>query len=141
MSLLNVFDIAGSGMSAQTVRLNTTASNLSNAETPASSADTAYRARYPIFKAVQQQANSAFNHGQSKVSVQVSGIYEDTQEPRKIYQPGNQLADKDGYVYMPNVSAVEQMADMISASRTYQMNVQVMTTAKTMLQRTLQLGQ
>ena len=137
--MFNIFDIAGSGMSAQTLRLNTTASNMSNAETPASTAETAYRARYPIFKAIAEQHGLKADQG--NVAVEVTGIYESTAAARKLFQPGHAMADKEGFVYLPNVNVVEEMANMISASRSYQMNVQVMNTAKSLMQKTLQLGE
>ncbi len=137
--MFNIFDIAGSGMSAQTLRLNTTASNMSNAETPSSTAEGTYKARYPIFKAVAEQ--HGFNPDRGQVSVEVTGIHESTTPARKMYQPGHAMADKNGYVYMPNVNTVEEMANMISASRSYQMNVQVMNTAKSLMQKALQIGE
>lgn len=139
MSLQKIFDIAGSGMSAQQVRMTTTASNLSNAEVAAGSADQAYKARYPVFSAIQQAVNAA--HNDASTGVKVDGIYQSETEARKQYQPGHPLADKDGFVYYPNVNAAEEMANLISASRSYQMNAQVLNTTKTLLLRTLQLGQ
>lgn len=138
MSLLKIFDLAGSGMSAQSVRMNTTASNLSNAETPAGSAEAAYKARYPVFSAVQDEMNSAFAEG--NVGVKVDGIMESDTPVRKQYQPGHALADKDGYIYLSNVNVVDEMANMISSSRSYQMNAQVLNTAKQLMIKTLQLG-
>lgn len=139
MSLLNVFDIAGTGMSAQTLRLGTTASNLGNADVPAGKAEEVYKARYPIFEAIQKESNMEFD--KAFVGVKVSDIIENDETPRKRYQPSHALADQDGYIYMPSVNVVEEMANMISASRSYQMNVQMVNTAKQMMQRTLQLGQ
>lgn len=138
MGMFSVFDIAGSGMSAQTVRLNTTASNLSNADTPAASAEAAYKAKQPIFSAVQGQVNAAFSE---KSGVQVDDVITSQDPARRQYQPGHALADKDGYIYLSNVNVMEEMANMISASRSYQMNVNVMNTAKQLMLRTLQLGQ
>ena len=138
MSLYNIFDVAGSGMSAQSVRLNVTASNLANANNISSSADETYRGRHPIFAAELQKA--AINQEES-VPVQVLGIVED-QDPLQLeYNPNHPMADKDGYIYKPNVNVMEEMANMISASRSYQTNVQVADAAKQMLTKTLQLGQ
>ncbi|MAG67601.1 MULTISPECIES: flagellar basal body rod protein FlgC [Pseudomonas] len=146
MSLDKVFDIAGSGMSAQSLRLNTVASNIANAETVSSSVDETYRARNPVFATIfnSQQATggSLFSPDQQAGDgVSVLGIVESdaTLEPR--YEPDHPMANEDGYVYYPNVNVVEEMANMMSASRSYQTNVEVMNTAKTMLQRVLTLGQ
>jgi len=149
MSLSSVFNIAGTGMSAQTTRLNTTASNIANAETVSSSIDQTYRARHPVFATVLADqaggtsgSNSLFddqaNGGQG---VQVSGIVEDQSNLEPRYEPNNPAANKDGYVYYPNVNVVEEMADMISASRSFQTNADIMNTAKTMMQKVLTLGQ
>ncbi len=139
MSLYNVFDIAGTGMSAQNVRLNTTASNLSNANTVSSSQDETYRARHPVFAATLNQAVGA-QKGES-VGVKVLGIVESDKPLKMEFNPTHPMADKDGYIYKPNVNVVEEMANMISASRSYQTNVQIADAAKSMLSKTLQLGQ
>lgn len=136
MDLNNVMDIAGTAMSAQSVRLNTTASNLANADSISSSIDQTYKARHPVFAAIQQALQREGVGG-----VQVKGIVESSAPIRPRYQPDHPLADADGYIYQPNVNLVEEMANMISASRSYQTNVQVANTAKQMLARTLQLGQ
>ena len=146
MSLSNVFNIAGSAMSAQNTRLNTTASNIANAETVSSSMDQTYRARHPVFATVfqgqQGTGGSLFeDQGQAGQGVQVSGIIEDSSNLEARYEPNQPSADKDGYVYYPNVNVVEEMADMISASRSFQTNVEIMNTAKTMMQKVLTLGQ
>lgn len=138
MSLFNVFDISGTGMSAQNVRLNTTASNLANANTVSSSQDQTYRARHAVFAA---QLNQALGQQKSEaVGVKVMGVVESDKPLQVEYNPGHPMADKDGYIYKPNVNVVEEMADMISASRSYQTNVQIADTAKQMLTKTLQLG-
>lgn len=139
MSLYNVFDISGTGMSAQSVRLNTTASNLSNANTVSSSVDETYRARHPVFAAELNKA-SANQKGES-VGVKVLGIVESDKPLKREFNPEHPLADKDGFIYKPNVNVVEEMANMISASRNYQTNVQVADAAKQMLSRTLRMGQ
>ena len=147
MSLSSVFNIAGSGMSAQTTRLNTVASNIANAETVSSSIDQTYRARHPVFATVFEQAQdggrgSLFaDQDQAGRGVQVLGIVEDQSSLVPRYEPNHPAADAGGYVYYPNVNVVEEMADMISASRAFQTNVEMMNTAKQMMQRVLTLGQ
>lgn len=144
MSLSNIFDIAGSGMNAQSMRMNTTASNLSNAQTASATAEDAYRAKHPVFEAVQRQLNewNAFDAGQNDVAaVRVKGVFEDQSAAQARYEPGHPLADEEGYVFYPNVNVVEEMSNMISASRSFQINVEVMNSAKTMVQRVLTLGQ
>ncbi len=143
MSLTNIFEIAGSGMSAQSIRLNTVSSNIANAESVSSSTGETYRARHPVFAAVQQQVNESFGYSdpQNGRGVKVEGIIESQAELRKQYQPDHPKADQEGYVYYPNVNIVEEMADMISASRSYQNNVEMMNTAKQLIQRVLTLGQ
>ncbi|NOY71173.1 MAG: flagellar basal body rod protein FlgC [Gammaproteobacteria bacterium] len=137
MSLMNVFDVAGSGMSAQSVRLNTTASNLANAESVSGTAEGVYKVRNPVFQTMIDEASA----DRSSVGVTVSGIQESNAAPRKMHQPDNPLADAEGYVYMPDVNAIEEMANMISASRSYQSNVEIMNTTKQLILRTLQIGQ
>jgi flagellar basal-body rod protein FlgC len=137
MALFNVFDIAGSGMSAQSLRLNVTSSNLANAESVSSSVDTTYRARHPVFAAIL----NARAQDQSSVGVNVLGVVESQAPLRTAYEPDHPMADADGYIHMPNVNVVEEMANMISASRSYQSNVEVVNTSKQMLLRTLSLGQ
>ncbi|BDF95040.1 MULTISPECIES: flagellar basal body rod protein FlgC [Pseudoalteromonas] len=143
MSLYNVFDISGTGMSAQNVRLNTTASNISNANTISSSQDKTYRARHPVFAAELMKASeSTGNNNQgSSVGVKVLGIVESDKPLQIEYNPNHPSADENGYIYKPNVNVVEEMANMISASRSYQTNVQVADAAKQMLSKTLLLGQ
>ena len=146
MSLNRIFDIAGSGMSAQTIRLNTTASNLANADSAASSLDEVYKARKPVFAAVQQDVmklnRDVLLEGQSpSYGVQVKGIVESDQALDMRYEPDHPMANDEGYVMYPNVNVVEEMADMLSASRSYQTNVDVMEAAKSMMQRVLTLGQ
>ncbi len=138
MSLFNVFDTAGTGMYAQSVRLNTTSSNLANANSASSSIDQTYRARQPVFGQILKDPYASDG---TAVGVRVLGVVESQAPLRREYNPGNPNADADGYVYMPNVNVVEEMANMISASRSYQTNVEVMNTAKELLMRTLSLGQ
>ncbi|HEC20403.1 MAG TPA: flagellar basal body rod protein FlgC [Gammaproteobacteria bacterium] len=137
MSLFNVLDIAGSGMSAQALRLNTTASNMANAESVSGNSESTYRARQPVFSAVLQ----ALGETPSGVGVQVNGIVESQVPLRKQYEPGHPLANEEGYIFLPNVNMVEEMANMISASRAYQSNAEVAKTSKQLLMRTLSLGQ
>lgn len=146
MSLDKVFDIAGSGMSAQSLRLNTVASNIANAETVSSSVDQTYRARNPVFATIlnneQGAGGSLFSdQQQAGQGVQVMGVVESAAELESRYQPDHPMANEEGYVFYPNVNVVEEMANMMAASRSYQTNVEVMNTAKTMLQRVLTLGQ
>ncbi len=137
MSLFNALNIAASGMSAQAIRLNTTASNLANAESVSSSTGETYRARYPVFAATL----NALGEENKGSGVDVKGIIESQSPLRKEYSPGNPQADKDGYIYKPNVNMVEEMANMISASRSYQSNAEVAKTSKQLLMRTLTLGE
>jgi len=135
MSLFNVFDIASSAIAAQSQRLNTTASNIANADSAIGPDGTAYRAKQVVFQAVAPESGD----GPSKV--QVAGVVEDQSAPRKVYDPKHPLADATGYVSMPNVNVVEEMVNMMSASRSYQSNIEVMNTAKTLLLKALTIGQ
>jgi flagellar basal-body rod protein FlgC len=142
MSSFKIFDIAGSGLSAQSVRLNTVDSNLANADSVSGDPATVYKARHPIFQAVQQQIQGASSlDNQSEAAVRVSGIMESQAAPQMRYDPGNPLANAQGNVYAPNVNVIEEMTDMISASRAYQDNVEVMNTSKDLMLATLKLGQ
>jgi flagellar basal-body rod protein FlgC len=134
MSLLNVFEIAGSAMTAQSQRLNVVASNLANADSVTSSNGQVYRAKHILFK---EQALS----GTTGSGVQVVGVAEDSSPGRQVFDPKHPLADARGYVAMPNVSPVEEMVNMIGAARSYQNNVEVLNTAKTLMLKTLTLGQ
>ena len=136
MGLYNVFRIAGSAMSAESVRLNTVSSNLANANAVSTTPEGAYRAREPVFASVL----SAVNGGAASVGVQVKAIVESQAEPQREYQPDHPLADANGYVYRSNVNPVEEMANMISASRSYQNSVEVLNTSKELLLKTLTLG-
>ncbi|MHA6963328.1 flagellar basal body rod protein FlgC [Zobellella denitrificans] len=137
MSLFKVFDISGSAMSAQSVRLNTTASNLANADSVSSSINETYRARKPVFAA---DLDRALSDRQESVGVKVLGVVETNKPLQKEFRPDHPMADQDGFIYKPNVNVVEEMTDMLSASRNYQTNVQVADAAKQMLQQTLRLG-
>ncbi|WP_010482856.1 flagellar basal body rod protein FlgC [Pseudomonas sp. S9] len=147
MSLASVFNIAGTGMSAQSTRLNTISSNIANAESVSSNIDQTYRARHPVFATMFNQAQgsdggSLFAEQDAAGSrVHVLGIVEGQSSLMPRYEPTHPAADENGYVYYPNVNVVEEMADMISASRAFQTNVEMMNTAKQMLQKVLTLGQ
>jgi flagellar basal-body rod protein FlgC len=133
MSLFNVFEISGGAMTAQSHRLNAVASNLANADSATGPDGKPYRAKQVVFSTVPMA-------GADASSVRVSSVVEDQSPLKKIHDPKHPLADAQGYVLMPNVNVVDEMVNMISASRSYQNNVEVMNTAKTLLQKTLQLG-
>jgi flagellar basal-body rod protein FlgC len=137
MSLFNVFDIAGSAMTAQSMRLNVVASNMANADSVTGADGKPYRAKQVVFEA--RSLNASMPKGVA--GVQVSKVIEDSSPMKMVYDPSNPYADGQGYVQMPNVSVVEEMANMISASRSYQANVEMMNTAKMMIQKALTLGQ
>ncbi|WP_210395772.1 flagellar basal body rod protein FlgC [Motiliproteus sediminis] len=146
MSLANVFNIAGSGMSAQSIRLNTVASNIANAESVSSSVGETYRARQPLFAVAHQQAmqkplGDDVLDASAGVGVKVQGIIESDAPLRRQYEPNHPMADDNGFVYYPNVNVVEEMTNMISASRSFQTNADIMNSAKEMMQRVLTLGQ
>lgn len=134
MSLFNVFKISGSAMSAQSMRLNTVASNLANADSVVSSDGKPYQSKQVVFKAVQDAANQSS-------TVAVERVIEDTKPGKMVYDPKHPMANADGYITMPNVNVTEEMVNMISASRAYQNNVETMNAAKTMLLKTLNIGQ
>ncbi len=134
MSLDKIFDIASSAISAQSQRLNVVASNLANADAVAGSDGQAYRARQVVFETRQAGRSGA------AAGVQVAGVVEDTTPGRQVYDPKHPMADEQGYVTHSNVDAVEEMVNMISASRAYQNNIEVMNTARQLLLKTLQLG-
>ena len=134
MSLFNVFDISGSALVAQSKRLNVSASNMANAESIAGPDGQPYRARQVVFS-VNAAPGSAIG------GVQVSEVVESSAPDRLMYQPGHPLADAQGYVRMPNVNVVDEMVNTLSASRSYQANVEVMNSAKALMLKTLSLGQ
>ncbi len=138
MSLFSVFDVAGSGMAAQSTRLNTVASNLANADSVSSTPEGAYRSREPLFAAVKNQFDAG-RHATGE-GVQVLGITESQAAIPSRHEPGNPLADADGYVYASNVNPVDELVNMISASRSYQNNVEVMNSTRQLMQKTLDLG-
>lgn len=134
MSIFNVFHIAGSALTAQAMRLNTVASNLANADSVAGPDGQVYRAKQVVFEAASM-------NGQAGHGVRVRQVVEDASPGRMVYDPRNPAANENGYVMMPNVSVVDEMVNMISASRSYQTNAEVMNTAKQLLLKTLTLGQ
>jgi flagellar basal-body rod protein FlgC len=136
MSSFKLFEIAGSGMSAESTRLNAVASNLANANTVAGRPEDVYRARAVIFEEVRSQL--ARDEGSA---VRVSQVVQSDKAPLTRYEPGNPSANAEGYVFVPDISAVEQMVDMISASRAYKNNVEVMNTTRDLMLATLRLGQ
>jgi flagellar basal-body rod protein FlgC len=139
----SIFDIASSAMNAQMVRLNTTASNLANVDTVSTTEEGAYRARNPIFQAAMVAAGATPGGAQSGQlpGVLVKEIAHNEGPVPMRYEPTNPMANEEGYVFGSNVNAVEEMANMISASRSYQSNMEVFNTTKTLMLRTLQLGQ
>lgn len=134
MSMFDVFNIAGSALQAQSVRLNATASNLANADSVAGPDGKPYRAKQVVFSAQPVAGSSA-------VGVQVTGVVESAAPARMLYDPNSPAANAEGYVEMSNVNVVEEMTNMISASRAYQTNAELMSTAKSLVQRTLAIGQ
>lgn len=133
-----IFDIAGSGMNAQSLRLNLVASNISNANSVSSSEGDVYKSRQPVFAA---ELNSVMDKQNAASKVNVLGVVESQAPTIMEYAPNHPMADKAGYIYKPNVNTVEEMANMMSASRSYQNNVEVLNTAKQMILQTLRMGQ
>lgn len=135
MSLFKTFQIAASGVTAQSQRLNVTASNLANADSAAGPDGKAYMARQVVFQTAQLDPKDQRVQG-----VVVQSVVEDTSAPRRVHDPKNPMADETGYVTLPNVNVAEEMVNMLSASRSYQSNIEVMNTVKSLLQKTLTLG-
>jgi flagellar basal-body rod protein FlgC len=133
MSLFNIFNVSGSAMSAQAQRLNTVASNLANADSATSATGQAYRAKQVVFEAVPLADGGS--------AVKVQQVVEDASPQKQVYDPKHPMADDKGYVSMPNVNVVDEMVNMLSASRSYQNNVETMNAAKTLLLKTLTIGQ
>ncbi len=134
MSMFSIFGISGSAVSAQSQRLNVVASNLANADAVAGPDGQPYKARQVVFQTVALD-------GETGAGVRVDSVTENQTPGRKVHEPANPMADAQGYVTHSNVNAVEEMVNMISASRSYQNNVEVMNTAKNLLLKTLQIGQ
>ncbi len=137
MSSFKIFDIAGSGMNAQNLRMNVVASNMANVDAVSSSIDTTYRARQPIFQTVM---DDVYSSNGTAVGVRMAGVVESQAPLVREYAPHHAKADKDGYIYRPNVNMVEEMANMISASRAYQNNVEVVNATRRMISATINLG-
>jgi flagellar basal-body rod protein FlgC len=137
MSSFKIFEIAASGMAAESLRLNTVASNLANANTISSSKDGVYRARQVVFEEVR----GALSGPDAGAAVKVREVIEAQADALARYEPGNPLADANGYVYSPNINSIEQMVDMISSSRSYQNNIEVVNTSRDLMLATLRLGQ
>ena len=135
---LSIFDIAGSGMNAQSLRLNLVASNISNANSVGKSETEVYKSRQLLFAA---ELNNVINKQNATSKVKVLGVVESQEAPVMEYAPNHPMADKEGYIYKSNVNTVEEMANMMSASRSYQNNVDVLNTAKQMMLQTLKMGQ
>ncbi|MBK1716737.1 flagellar basal body rod protein FlgC [Thiocystis violacea] len=135
--LFRVFNTSASALTAQSVRLNTVASNLANASTAATTPEATYKSKQVLFQAVMDQEDP---NGVA-IPVRVSGIVDSTAEPIPTYEPNHPLANDDGYVFRPAISVVEEMANMMSASRSYEANIEVMNTSRELLTRTLQVGQ
>jgi flagellar basal-body rod protein FlgC len=138
MSAFSIFDIAGTGMNAQSLRLNLVASNIANANSVSGTAEGAYKSRQPVFAA---ELTGAMNNQNATSKVKVLGVLENKELPVMEYAPNHPLADSTGYIYKSNVNTVEEMANMMSASRSYQNNVEVLNTAKQLILQTLKMGQ
>ena len=136
--LKNIFEIAGTALTAQTIRMNTTASNLANAGTVSSSEEEAYRAKRPVFRALVDQAdlNAGFN---TLGGVKVKAVVDSTEPVRKVHDPCNPEANDEGFVFLSNVNEVTEMVDMVASSRSFQNNVEVVTTARQLMMRTLDI--
>ena len=141
MSMLRIFDVASSAISAQSQRLNVVASNLSNADTVAGPDGAAYKARQVVFQTALMGGSGTAGSSDASVGVRVSTIGEDNTPGRRVHDPKHPSANAEGYVTYSNVNPVEEMVNMISASRSYQNSVEVMNTARSLLQKTLQMGQ
>ncbi|MEE4202187.1 MAG: flagellar basal body rod protein FlgC [Halieaceae bacterium] len=137
MSLFDAMNIAGTALDAQTVRLNTIASNMANAHTVAGSAEEAYRAKAPVFSAVLEDS---MNGDGSQMGVRVDQIVQTGAEPYQEYNPGHPLADENGFIYRPSINTTTEMANMMQASRSFQNAIETMNTAKQLALRTLTLG-
>jgi len=140
MSLFQIFDVSGSAMTAQSIRLNATASNLANAESLAGTARGAYRARHPVFTSLMSEFGATPEDDDATVGVRVLGIVESSAPALVRYQPDNPLADAQGNVYVSNVNSIEEMTNMIAASRSFQSNVEIINTSRDLLLKTITMG-
>ena len=138
MSLDRIFNIAGSALNAQTTRMNTTASNLANAGTVTGKENEAFRAKRTVFKTILEEQQKSHEQGFAG-GVRIEKITDDPSPIRKMSDPANPMADKDGYVYLANVNEMTEMVEMMAASRSYQNNVEVVNTTRQMLMRTIDI--
>ena len=140
MSLFNVFNVAGSALNAETVRLNTTASNMANAESVNGDPSKVYRARQPVFQTMMDDSALDSDGEDASAGVRVLGVIESTTPPIERYEPNNPQANKDGYIYMSNVNSIEEMTNMISANRAFATNIDAINTARDLLLKTISMG-
>jgi len=140
LSLFSVFNVAGSALNAETVRLNTTASNLANAESVNGDASKVYRARQPVFQTMVDQSDFGLDDQDSSAGVRVVGVVESATPPMARYEPQNPAANQDGYIYMSNVNSIEEMTNMISANRAFATNIDAINTARDLLLKTISMG-
>ncbi|MEE4280179.1 MAG: flagellar basal body rod protein FlgC [Halieaceae bacterium] len=138
MSLFNAIDVAATSLEAQTVRLNTISSNLANAQGVSSTPEGAYRARYPVFEAVYSETLQAT--GSEAAGVRVSGVIESDLPARREFAPSHPMANEEGFIYRPAVNTIDEMTNMMEASRSFQDSIEAMNTAKQLILRTLTLG-
>src|SRR5690606_11321154 len=141
MAFDSIYKIAGSAMGAQTVRLNTIASNLANADSAASRPEDVYQARKPVFASVYDNDQLTRGLGMGGAHVQVMDVISAGREPQRRYEPNNPLADRDGYVFYADINHIEEMTDMMAATRNYETNVEVLNRIKGMQQGLLKLGE
>jgi len=140
MSLFNVFNVSGSALNAETIRLNTTASNLANAESVNGDSTKIYRARHPVFQTMMDTSDPFAEEQNAAAGVRVLGVVESTAPPLQRYAPENPLANKDGYVFTSNVNSIEEMTNMISANRSFATNIAAINTARDLLLKTISMG-
>ncbi len=141
MAFESIYKIAGSAMGAQTVRLNTIASNLANADSAATRAEDVYQARKPVFAAIYENDQLTRGIGMGGAHVQVLDVISAGREPQRRYEPDNPLADRDGYVFYADINQIEEMTDMMSATRSFETSVEVLNRIKGMQQGLLKLGE
>ncbi|WP_325893201.1 flagellar basal body rod protein FlgC [Grimontia sp. NTOU-MAR1] len=142
MAFTDIYTIAGSAMTAQTVRLNTVASNLANADAVSANPDDAYKALKPVFATVYSNTQlTAGKNTYPNAEVRIVDVVKSSNEAEKRFEPNNPLANDEGYVYYPGIDVVSEMADMMSATRSFETNVEVMSNVKSMQQGLLKLGQ
>ncbi|WP_062262606.1 flagellar basal body rod protein FlgC [Endozoicomonas arenosclerae] len=140
MSLENIYGVIGSSLTSQSIRLNAVASNIANANTAASSPEAVFKALKPVFRTVYDEVLTEGGGTAPVAKVEVDSVIRQPSEAIRQYEPEHPLADETGYVYYPSISVIEEMADMLSASRSFQTSMEVMTTAKQLQQRLLALG-